>query len=70
MLYTIGASADLSFFFFFFPLPPHIFFPLLVSIKCQVNFLGGMSYTLPCALCVCVRFVCKHTHVYVLVCER
>lgn len=52
--------------FLFFSLPPHIFFPLLVSIKCQVNFLGGMSYTLPCA--VCVRGLCVSVHMCMCLC--
>lgn len=37
------------FFFFFFP---SIFFSSVVAIKCQVNFLGGVSDASPCVVCV------------------
>lgn len=66
--FTLSVPRLIFLLFIFFPFTAPYFFTLLVSIKCQVNFLGGMSYTLPCASCVCERFVCKHTHVYVRVC--
>lgn len=48
-VYVICAFGTLCFFFFFFP---SIFFSSVVAIKCQVNFLGGVSDASPCVVCV------------------
>lgn len=49
-VYVICAFGTLCFLSSFLP----YFFSSVVAIKCQVNFLGGVSDASPCAVCVCV----------------